>query len=459
MWTCANPQNPSTDLAPISDLAYRRTVAQINNDAKGWEDDLATLGSEAEPADPAKIKGNFTHEEFPSVGYSLPIAVGMGNDYWGYVPEYREYRSHDHYRKALSGVGPHGADFLATRLSRLAVSMNGGPEPARRPLDTAYQAESARAEVMATTLGELGAAYEQAYAATLPADAGPPAVSSQPETVPLFSAAHLQWVGGSAYAVMPQVRVERLVDGEWTPYADTEGDIELTVKMPTPEELVDWRSGSFAWRWTAAFEAFGSDIELPDAGGQVRRQTPFGTYRFVVEGEWRPSAGTTEDYDLVGEPFGVVPWEGIAVSDLRREPEGVSFLVGPSPSAEAYPNDEQGTIGTIDVPDSYASPFRYIENRRIRKPGNQFYCSFCHFRPWADTSDVARATVIIEQHHVSPKRARKQVDAVLRDGRWFVDVPLKKNDRVYVPEGGVQDTFGNVNGLGTSVLVVAKAPA
>ena len=65
-WSCANPQNPATDLAPISDEAYRRFKAQIHNDARGWETDLATLGSEAEPKDPAAIKGNFTHEEFPA---------------------------------------------------------------------------------------------------------------------------------------------------------------------------------------------------------------------------------------------------------------------------------------------------------------------------------------------------------------------------------------------------------
>ncbi len=428
-------------------------VAQIENDAAGWEDDLATLGSEAEPYDPSKIKGNFTHEEFPDHGFALPIAVGMSNDYWGYVPEYREYRSHDHYRKALSGVGPHGADFLATRLSRLAVSMNGGPEPTVRPIDHAYQAESARAEAMATTLGELGAAYEKVYGGSLPADAGPPRIVEQPDEASLFSGAHLSWIGGSTYGAMPEVRVERRIDGGWRPYATTEGDIELTVAMPTAAELPMWRAGAFAWRWTAAFEAFGSDIDLPDASGAVRRSTPAGTYRFVVDGEWRPGLGGTDDYRLTGEPFDVVPWEGITVDDLRRETDGVSFAVGPAPGSQAYPDEGTEHIGPIDVPDSYPSPFRYIDNRRIEKVGKQYYCSFCHFRPWADTSDVERAEITVERR-VGLDVVRETVTATHRDGRWFAPVQLELGDVVYVDRGGVVDEFGSINGARSSVLVL-----
>lgn len=458
-WTCAHPNNPSIDLAPVSDVSYRRMVAQINNDAAGWEDDLATLGSEAEPAEPSAIKGNFTHEEFPDEGFALPIAVGMGNDYWGYVPEYREYRAHDHYRKALSGVGPHGADFLATRLSRLAASMNGGPEPVRRPIDAAYQAESARAEAMAKALGELGAAYGTAYEATLPADAGPPAITAQPTQVPLFSAAQLDWIGGSAYTTMPEVRVQRLVDGTWTEYANTEGDVQLTVTMPSPDQLLGWRTDGFEWRWSATFEAFGSDTELPDAIGDPRMQTPFGTYRFVVGGQWRPSTGTVAPYSLVGKPFEVVPWDGITVGDLRAESGGVSFTVGPEPSAQAYPSDEQGTIGQLDVPDTYDSPFRYIENRRIEKPGGQFYCSFCHFRPWADTSDVERAVVTIERPlGRSGRFTTLTAPATYREGRWFADVNPRRGDRIRIDPGDVVDTFGNVNGSGLGPLVVTTGP-
>ena len=75
-------REPAQPVAPTSRRSptrrYRRFRAQIHNDARGWETDLATLGSEAEPADPAKIKGNFTHEEFTEHGYRLVLARRHG---------------------------------------------------------------------------------------------------------------------------------------------------------------------------------------------------------------------------------------------------------------------------------------------------------------------------------------------------------------------------------------------
>ncbi|HEY0974572.1 MAG TPA: Ig-like domain-containing protein, partial [Solimonas sp.] len=102
-----------------------RLRAQIHNDARGWEDPAYALWAQSEPPEAAEIKGNFTQEEFTESGYGLVLSVGMANDYWGYMPEYREFRAHDHYRKALNGLGQHGADFLATRLTRLAAGLNG----------------------------------------------------------------------------------------------------------------------------------------------------------------------------------------------------------------------------------------------------------------------------------------------------------------------------------------------
>ncbi|HEU4480603.1 MAG TPA: hypothetical protein VFS18_01850, partial [Actinomycetota bacterium] len=457
-WTCADPRNPNRDLAPVSDLAYRRMVAQIENDARGWEADLATLGSEAEPHDPAAIKGNFTHEEFPEHGFDLPIAVGMGNDYWGYVPEYREYRSHDHYRKALSGLGPHGADFLATRLARMAVSLNGGPGPEIRPIDLAYQAESGRAQVVAEGLGELADAYEQVYSATLPADGGDPKIESQPQVVERFSAAELTWTGGSTYGPMPVVTVERRDGERWVPYADTSGEIQLKVRFPRPEELAGWRAGTFEWLWTATFEAFGSDITLPDASGEPRTVTPAGTYRFVVQGQHRsgPPAALA-DYELTSDPFEVKPWSGITVDDIRLEPNGtVSFGVGPV-NTYSYEGGKTEVLGPVDLPDSYASPFRYISNeRRVFTYGSsdpsrhQVYCSFCSFRPWADTAEVASASVTIRRANGRTEVVPATYDAV--SGRWSTAAALKPNESAWVETGGVLDDFGDFNGNRSAVV-------
>ena len=465
-WTCADPRNPSSDLEPVSDLAYRRMNAQIENDAAGWEiddlqdpeADLMTLGAESEPTDPAAIKGNFTHEELTDFGFKLPIAVGMGNDYWGYVPEYREYRAHEHYRKALSGVGPHGADFLATRLTRLAASLNGGPAIALRPIDLAYQAESVRAEGVAQGLGAAGAAYEAAYQASLPADAGTPGVISQPQVVERFDAAHLRWVGGSTYADMPSVVVQRRSNGEWIPYANTDGDIQLTVKMPSFEEMQAWRAGEFQWEWTAAFETFGSDVVLPDLSGVARDRTPTGTYRFVVEGQRRTGPpATLEDYRIESEPFEVRPWDGLTVDDLRIEPDKtLSFKVGPT-STHTYDGGKVEVLAPVDLPDTYDSPFEIIDGaRRVFTYGladptrHQVYCSFCTFRPWADTAEVTSATVTIQ----GPTGKRTRVPATYDSatGRWRTAAAVPGRGSAWVAAGDVIDEFQSTNGVPSATV-------
>ena len=450
MWSCANPENPATDLAPITDLAYRRFRAQIHNDARGWETDLATLGSEAEPYDPAKIKGNFTHEEFPDRGYKLVLSVGMGNDYWGYVPEYREYRSHDHYRKALSGLGPHGADFLATRLSRLAVSLNGGPGPELTPLDRAMAGEQARAQALADGLGTLARAYGKAYKRTLPADGGTPGITAQPSGVTRFEAAMLTFTGGSNYTDLPDVRVQRLVDGEWVRYGDMTGDVQLSVKFPTPQELPAWRAGTFEWKWTAAFEAFASDIAQPDAQGTPRRATPAGTYRFIVDGRHRPgAAGAAKAYRLTSRPFTVAPWRGLTAEDLRIEPDGsVSFRPGPEGTETA--DGHTYRFGPIDYPNGYeTAAFRFLDDQRkrftygIADPGrHQWYCSRCSFRPWADTGRVAGARVTFRD---ARGRTREVTARPTADGRWRTGAELPPGSRAFVAAGDLEDEFGQTN--------------
>src|SRR5256885_2244012 len=55
----------------------------------------------------------------------------MANDYNGYIASYREFMDHDHYRKALTGWGPHSADYYATRLSQLGHALKGDADAAR----------------------------------------------------------------------------------------------------------------------------------------------------------------------------------------------------------------------------------------------------------------------------------------------------------------------------------------
>lgn len=473
--------------------ALARIRAQIHNDAAGWETDPFSLGGEAEALDPAAILGNFTHEEFTGNGYDLVIPVGMVNDYWGYMPEYREYRSHDHYRKALNGLGPHGADFINTRLARMAARLNYAKvDLPLNPLDGPFQAESARAEALAQGLGALAQAYVAAYEQQIPADGGTPRITQQPGNVvggaaraqvPRFSAAVLKFVGGSNYNDMPEVRVERLVsgsveDGQWETFGDQMGEVQLQLKflpsllsesgelpvagegvglaVPDPAALVTWRAGLFEWVWTASFEAFVS--EVPDLGARPA-VTPEGTYRFVVSGEHRGLTGLAP-YQFSSNAFDVVPWGGITVDDLRVEEDGhVSFRIGPQNEFRQFksgagsgdisvPAEQPAyAVAAVDYPDSYSGGISWIRNERQLfgyGPGredDQQYCGRCTFRPWADRAEVASAALTV----TSGDGSERLLSARRNGARWRSTEAIGVGETARVAARGIVDQYGEFN--------------
>jgi hypothetical protein len=461
--TCADPRNPANDLPPVRTVDVERMLAQVRNDAAGWETDVASAFGEAESADPERIFGNFTHAEATEHGYGMVVAVGMANDYFGYVPNYREMRSWDHYRKALNGLGPHGADFLATRLVALGASLNGGPAVQPSPADLVYQAESARAGGLSRALGEAARTATLAYEQALPADGGTPAVTVQPEDIQRFDAAHVSWVGGSNYTDLPDVVVERLEDGGWVTVGDMHGEVQVMVDFPAPADLPSIAAGRHEWIWTAAFEAFATDLTLPDAQGRPERATPPGTYRFAIDGHHRTGPGDqVEAYALTSEPFAVGVWDGITAEvELAGAGQAV-VTVGPT-STLALADGNTYTFGPIDYPHRIAdSPFTRIDGDRQRftygladPERHQFYCRFCRFRPWADTADAASVTVTVQ-------RADGTLDRVAaaptgEPGVWRATVAaggrrLEPGDRVVVEAGAVVDAFGNRNGAPSAVV-------
>ena len=477
MTTCANPQDPTADLAPVPTAMVERMRAQIRNDADGWEADVASVFGESEAVDPAAIFGNFTHDEVdPSEGYPMVVSVGMANDYFGYVPNYREMRAHDHYRKALNGLGLHGADFLANRMVALGHQLNGGPVVQLSPQDLAYQAESGRALALSTTLGTIADAHERAYAASLPADGGTPSIVAQPEDIQRFDAAHVSWVGGSNYTDMPLVTVQRqAADGSWTTVGDMNGEVQMRLDFPTPADLPAVEAGTFEWVWTAQYEAFvhgggsprlGYDttIPLPEVDGTRVTATPTGTYRFTVTGDRRTGPGdAVEPYALTSEPFTVSPWTGIT-ADTVADGEDVVVTVGPT-TVVGYDDGGAGTttytFGPIDYPNSYDSPMDYVQltdvdgrdtsaaDGRVRftyrsgTADDQFYCPFCSFRLWADTgvAEAVSVTVTTIDGTVRTVPATRTAD-----GQWRAEGVLADGATARVAAGGVTDAWGNTNG-------------
>jgi hypothetical protein len=392
-------------------------LAQVHNDARGWDSVGNAVESNTEPADPKAIRGNFTKEELPAArGYALPIGVGHAAEYQGYVVSYREYMIRDHYRKALTAYGPHTADYMVTRMVRLGGFLKGGPALAPEPLQAHADADEVREQAFMAALGRASAAAYDAWVASLPDDVGPAAALEQPRDITRFNASTFSWRGGSNAVDNPFVRVERQDDGEWVPFADQTGEVQTMVRFPAgvPGVAATY-SGAQEWRWTANFEAFDAFPRAAVPGGQ----TPAGTYRFVVDGTIR-TGGSDRPYHLESAAFSVSTWRGITVRDARRDGDSVSFVVDP-----------------VVYPRTYTSRFRYI-----RDDSNPVLCRTCSFRPWAKTGNVSSATV----HVVRAGGSVEDVAASPLGDRWVAPVALGEGDTATIEPGGVLDTFGETNG-------------
>ena len=418
-WTCPDPRN-SANTITFSDDRFQRMQAQVHNDAKGWDAPENAVAANSEPSDPAKIWGNFTKEELtPEFGYALSIGVGHAGDYMGYTVSYREYMNRDDYRKALTAYGPHTADYVNTRLVRMAAALKGGPAVVPEPHDTALVADEARQVALATALGQFTSNAYDTWLANLPNDKGPAEALTHPADITRFDAATFTWRGGSNAVDNPAVRVERRVRGAWRTYADQTGEVQTMVDFPAGiEGVANTYAGNTEWLWTANFEAF-------DAFPSRLGQTPTGTYRFVVDGAIR-SADEAVPYHLASEPFTVSRWTGVQVTDGRTEPSGgVSFT-----TASSYPR-------------TYTSPFRFIAD-----DGRTDVCKTCTFRPWASGAAVTSAVVTVTRADGSVNR----VAAVQRDGRWYAATRLRAGDTAVVPAGGVRDANGEVNGTALTIV-------
>ncbi len=269
-WTCKNPKNESQTIT-FSDARYQRMQAQIHNDAKGWDLPENSVAANSEPSDPDEIWGNFTKEELPeNLGYGLPIGFGHTGDYVGYTVSYREYMAYDSYRKALTAYGPHTADYMVTRLVRLAGELKGGPALEPEPLDAFAQIDEARMIAESTALGVFSAQVYDAWRAAIPNDVVPVEALTQPKDITRFDAATFSWRGGSNAVDNPVVHVEFMTDDGWTTYADQSGEIQTMVDFPDGiGGIANTYAGNQEWKWTANFEAFDAFPRDTHAGGQV----------------------------------------------------------------------------------------------------------------------------------------------------------------------------------------------
>jgi hypothetical protein len=466
-WNCPNPHDPSHTLPGLSDHVVQRMHHQVVNPANGWNDVEYAAQADSEPTDVREIKGNYTHDddaESARLGYRLTVPISMANDYNGYIATYREYQRGDHYRKALTGWGPHSSDYLATRLVNMGRVLNGADEDRLLPPEFGQfkvAADLAVNDARAAALGQTGDSLVAAYESRLPDDGGQAGAVTQPRDVERFDAAFFTWNGGSNYTDDPRVTVQRRIGKGWHDFAGQAGEVPMTVEYPQAGEAPAYESGSHEWHWTAHFEAFASRF----ATVEDMRATPRGSYRFAVRGKRREGRRVV-DYQVTSDAFQVAPWTGITVEDLRVEPDGtVSFETGPPShdkrhhlvdTDESSPDNYVAVpeIGPIDYPDTYdhgpGGPLpRFIRHfPEIRldpaAPGDfsraETYCFDCSFRPWIDFGEAREATVTV----ITGGR-REQVPATLVDGRWRTQRALAQGESARVGRGCVRDEFGNYN--------------
>jgi hypothetical protein len=430
-YACEKPDtgNPNDRSLTISKTAFDRMKAQIHNDANGWDAAAYAVQANSEPVDPARIKGNFTKQELQDIckdckGFALPVGLGHTGDYDGYTVSYREYMNRDSYRKALTTYGPHTADYMVTRLVRMAAALEAGQAVAPEPLDPLAQVDEQRQQAAAIAIGKASAAAYDGWQATLPDDGHAAGALEQPHDIRRFAAATFTWSGGSNAIDNPRVKVQqRQPNGRWVDFADQSGEVQTFVQFPAGVlSVADVRTGRQLWKWTANFEAFD-----PFPTGAAR-QVPDGTYRFVVDGMLRLQ-GRAQDYHLDSDPFTVSPWTGIAVTGAATQADGsVSFTVPPP----AYPRTYTST----------AAPNFVRDDRRTD------VCKTCSFRPWASTSAIASAAVTV----VRAGGAIETVAATLAGDHWVAPARLQPGDRAFVDAGAVRDQWGETNGTASATV-------
>ena len=218
--------------------------------------------------------------------------------------------------------------------------------------------------------------------------------------------------------------------------------------------------------WTASFEAFVS--EQPNLGARPGI-TPAGTYRFVVDGQHRGlmSFPGAAPYHLESESFEVAPWDGIAVDDLRVETDGrVSFAVGPvntfmtfkSGAGDGDTTRAPGyTVGPVDYPDSYEGGLSWIRNERQIFAGDQQYCGRCTFRPWADSAQLAVASIPVTVRRADG--STYTLAANLTGGRWTTAEAISDGHTAFIAAGVITDEYGEKNGAASADVRRGAPPA
>ena len=325
----------------------QRMRAQVNNPANGWNNLENVLDGGVRAGRPTEIHGNYTHDDrcgdrppgtpcrggasrSTRLGYKLTVPIGMANDYNGYIATYREYQRGDHYRKALTGWGPHSSDYMATRLVTMGRQLQATRgSPCRPTAPGGAAGAQGRGRHRGQRRREPGARRGRRRPRSTPSrrccrtTAARPAGRASPEDIERFDAALFTWNGGSNFTDNPVVTVQRESRAAGDDYADQSGEIPVTLEFPAlggRASLPDRRPGAGSGRRTSRRS---SRPSTPAAGARNagRRPTASSSTACVARAARRCLRPESERFE-------VRPWSGITVEASALEPDGTVSASG-----------------------------------------------------------------------------------------------------------------------------------
>lgn len=305
--------------APIPSTTTARTAAirmgplPVRDVDGSVSDEIVHVG--LFPGEPTAMFGEqFRRRAETSWGAERAWMVGYAQDHEGYLLLPEDWLSGG-YEPSINVWGPLQAEYLMERvLERGAVELGDGrhqrwePEgPAPVALDRSLR-DTGQPEVTP----EAGTRLTEAPEVPLWTPDGMVVdLTDRAELPRVQGLVQLAWQGGDPRVDRPVVELQTEEGGEWVavttrsgrPITDAFADILLTWS-PDPLRADEAEAGQRTHRWWAAWQAV-SHFEDP-AG------LPLGRYRLVARGQHFTGSEdvwpwTTTPYEVVGEPFEVVP--------------------------------------------------------------------------------------------------------------------------------------------------------
>ncbi len=290
----ASPPRTTTAPSPSPTSSTDASAPRSSTTPPGGTTPASLLDAESEPADPADIQGSHPHR---AVGRPR-LRPRRARSGWPTTtsatsPPTAEYMRGDHYRKALTGLGPHSSDWFATRpsvamggaLRRRPAALCGARSILRRstsPTPPTASCRRPRRSCWGWRRRSLPVCTRRPCRPT----PGRPAALVQPSSIARFDVAQFTWRGGNNYTDDPlragrAARRRRAVETA----GDMSGEVVVTLDYADGRSSASCRTAPA--RTTVAVDGPLRGVRQRHRHGPGQPDADRGTYRFVVDGRSR----------------------------------------------------------------------------------------------------------------------------------------------------------------------------